>query len=132
MDRSTRHNRPQERRSGRLAASLHNGFEKGPVDVLGIDVPTLVVAELGGEEGELAAGPATDERLVGDDHEPVDVAVSEAVPLGQRTRHHHGQHLVVVGGGLRPTFNGHYRSALTPRLPPMTPVPRRNLPARLR
>jgi hypothetical protein len=100
------HDRPQERRSCRLAASLHDGFEKAPVDILGIDVAALVVAELGGEEGELAAGSATGERLVGDDHEPVDVAVGEAVPFGQRTGHHHGEHLVVVGGGLGPTLDG--------------------------
>ena len=70
-------------------------LEEGPVDVLGIDVATLVVAELGGEEGELAVGSATGERLIGDDHETIDIAVGEAVPFGQRTGHDHGEHLVV-------------------------------------
>ena len=49
---------------------------------------------------------ATGERLVGNDHEPVDVTVGEAAPLGQRTGHHHSDHLVVDGGGLGPTLDG--------------------------
>ena len=100
------HDRPQERRSGRLATPLHDGFEEGPIDVLGIDVATLVVAEVSGEEGESATGSATGKRLIGDDHEPVDVAVGEAIPLGQRPGRHHCEHLIVDGGGLGPTLDG--------------------------
>ena len=40
------------------------------------------------------------------DHEPIDVAVGEAVPLGQRTGRPDGEHLVVIGGGLGPTIDG--------------------------
>jgi hypothetical protein len=58
------------------------------------------------KKGELAAAASTGERLVGDDLEPVHVAVGEAVSLGQRTGHHHGEHLVVDGGGLGPTLDG--------------------------
>ena len=44
--------------------------------------------------------------LVSDNHEPVDIAASAAVALGQRTGHYDGEHLVVIGGGLGPTSDG--------------------------
>ena len=50
---------------------------------------------------------ATGERLIGDDHETIDVAVGAAVPLGQRSGHDHGEHLVV--GGRRPRPNARWR-----------------------
>ncbi len=100
------HDRAEERGSGRLAAALDEGFEEGAVDELGIDIAALVVAELGGEERELATCSAPGERRVGDDQVPVDVAVGAGAPLGQRTAHHHGEHLVVGGGRLGPTLDG--------------------------
>ena len=78
---STRPRSPPGAPTGPARFPLHDGFEEGPVDVLALDVTALVVAELGGEK---LRSPCAGEGqcLVGADHEPSDVAVREAVPLG--------------------------------------------------
>ena len=102
----------------RLAASLADGFEEGPVNILGVDVAALVVAEFGGEEYELAGLSATSERLIGDNHESVDVAVGAAVPLGERSGHHHGEYLRITGRHLDPTLDS-FSMMLFQRVPPL-------------